>query len=683
MSLFTKLFEAVHSWRRRRVGLKARKRADLAMEQLDHRQLLAVNFTGNVPIDFPATQAPGVVVIPSPPDNQVPLIPAPLVGIVSVSGLQINQLRVSYTPADDTLSVGVEGPPNGRDGREVIAGDSDNNGNSATVDPRISNPQGTGAEQGFQDPADMGGTKTYGILLDLNKPNVPDIAAGFPIMSPNPNGVKPFEVARAINNQPNHPDRFDANNVFPQYTGNFYLANDPNHPNFELQIAHFSQLYQQTTGKVLTPTTNLSIGAFAASAQSIGISDEFFPPQPITLSNASPIPPPVVVPAVSVAKTTNGQPSTTPPGPIVAVGGLVTFNYEVTNPGNEPLKNVVVIDNNGTPSNTADDFNPTPVLNGNGLNVGDTNGNGLLDPGEDFRYRAMGTATAGQYENTVSVSATGNTTGIPVNSTSLSHYFGQAPTPPIPVFCPPVSPTVFINPHENNHVNSAHHSPIRVNVLGSSGFNPTTINPATVRLGIPGMSAISGAAPILNFERNVNHDQFPDETFVFDGLSLNLPPGVTNAELSGQTTSGTMFASSVTVFNRDSSYYTPAQINKQQADYARYDQKNNISVTSGNFVAPSPTVPKAAMQRAASMAINDLYDPFRGQTVPRPVNTGGVGAVQAASTSGGSASAVSIQTRHGNAVKAAKAKAIRVHMNAGSRATSRVPSIQQMIAGGA
>ena len=48
MSLFTKLFEAVHSWRRRRGGIKPRKRSDLAMEQLDHRQLLAVNFTGNL-----------------------------------------------------------------------------------------------------------------------------------------------------------------------------------------------------------------------------------------------------------------------------------------------------------------------------------------------------------------------------------------------------------------------------------------------------------------------------------------------------------------------------------------------------------------------------------------------------------------------------------------------------------
>ena len=120
MSLFTKLFEAVHSWRRRRDGLKARKRAELAMEQLDHRQLLAVNFTGNAAVDFPATQSPGVVVIPAPPNNTTPMIPPQLQPVINVSGFQIDQLRVSYTATDDTLSVGVEGPPTGvTDGRSL------------------------------------------------------------------------------------------------------------------------------------------------------------------------------------------------------------------------------------------------------------------------------------------------------------------------------------------------------------------------------------------------------------------------------------------------------------------------------------------------------------------------------------------------------------------------------------
>jgi hypothetical protein len=177
MSLFTKLFEAVHSWRRRRGGIKSRKRSDLAMEQLDHRQLLTVNFTGNVPVDFPAIQSPGVVVIPSPPNNQKPLIPPTLSGIINVSGLEIDQLRVAYDSTTDILNVGIEGPPNnlnlvtpviGKNGQEVIAADSDNNLNSGTVDPRISDGMGGGIDPTFTDPPNFGGTKTYGIFLNLD-----------------------------------------------------------------------------------------------------------------------------------------------------------------------------------------------------------------------------------------------------------------------------------------------------------------------------------------------------------------------------------------------------------------------------------------------------------------------------------------------------------------------------------
>jgi hypothetical protein len=76
------------------------------MEQLDHRQLPSVNFTGNVPIDFPATQVPDVVVLPDNPLVQHPAI-AP---IVNVSGFDISGIRVSYSPYDDTLSIGLDQP---------------------------------------------------------------------------------------------------------------------------------------------------------------------------------------------------------------------------------------------------------------------------------------------------------------------------------------------------------------------------------------------------------------------------------------------------------------------------------------------------------------------------------------------------------------------------------------------
>ena len=177
--------------------------------------------------------------------------------MINVSGFQIDSLSVSYDPTTDILSVGVEGPNNAQTNQEVIAGDSDNNLNSATVDPSV-----TAIDSQFLDPADMGGTKTYGIFLELTNPTAtdsPDIVAGFPQTPPANGASKPYVVAKFANNPGG--DMFDPDNVFPQYTGNFFLANDPAHPNFELQITHFSQLYQQVTGKTFsTPTTRSGSG---------------------------------------------------------------------------------------------------------------------------------------------------------------------------------------------------------------------------------------------------------------------------------------------------------------------------------------------------------------------------------------------------------------------------------------
>ncbi len=58
MYLFSRLFQAARAWRNSGRP-KTAKRSAVAVEQLDHRQLLSVNFTGNVATDFPATKSPG------------------------------------------------------------------------------------------------------------------------------------------------------------------------------------------------------------------------------------------------------------------------------------------------------------------------------------------------------------------------------------------------------------------------------------------------------------------------------------------------------------------------------------------------------------------------------------------------------------------------------------------------
>ena len=90
----------------------------------------------------------------------------------------------------------------------------------------------------------------------------------------------------------------------------------------------------------------------------------------------------------------------------------------MTNPGIVPISSVVVVDDNGTPGNTADDFNPTFVS-------GDINNNGLLDFNETWTYTATSIVAAGQTTRIAKVTATSSTTTV-VKSVPAS-YFGVVP----------------------------------------------------------------------------------------------------------------------------------------------------------------------------------------------------------------------------------------------------------------
>ena len=108
--------------------------------------------------------------------------------------------------------------------------------------------------------------------------------------------------------------------------------------------------------------------------------------------------------AVNVVKSVNGQDANTTTGPTLIVGSTATFTYVVTNTGGTALATVVVRDDNGTPGNTADDFNAT-------LQSGDTNNNGRIETTETWTYNATRTVVAGQYSNIATV------TGNPVDGT--------------------------------------------------------------------------------------------------------------------------------------------------------------------------------------------------------------------------------------------------------------------------
>jgi hypothetical protein len=114
--------------------------------------------------------------------------------------------------------------------------------------------------------------------------------------------------------------------------------------------------------------------------------------------------------SVNIKKYTNGEDADDPTGPFIPIGSEVTWTYNVTNPGNVNLTDIVVMDDIlGIISNLVD---------------GDTNNDGILQPGEVWTYTATGTATAGQYANIGNV--TGYYNEAPVTDEDPSHYYGSS-----------------------------------------------------------------------------------------------------------------------------------------------------------------------------------------------------------------------------------------------------------------
>ncbi len=464
MSLFARLLQAVRSWRRGRGGPKTVRYAGIAMEQLDHRQLLSVNFTGVVPTDFPASKVPGVVTLL--PDFTNPLTSEPQFGsfpqspslqsIIKVSGFYIQDIRVTYTPYDDTLSFGINQPPSINQPGEVIAGDSDNNGNSGTVNPAV-----TAIESSFMDPADWGGTKNMGVFLNFaTAGDTAQVAAGFSEDVPADGATKVYQVY--IPQNPSDPQQLGTGTVLPQFAGNVYTVNDPARGNLEFSISHFSQLYQDTTGKPLTPNTVIYVGGFAGSDQDFPISKAFVPSQAVLISAA-------------------------------------------------------------TSPNT----------------------------------------------------------------------------------CPPASPPILINPHEHRVIDTSHRDLVRVTVEGTSGFDVTTINPATVSL--------NGALPIAHFTRRLPHSEFLNETFVFVGKDINLPAGYTTATFTAQTFSGQQITSSKQVLNIPFSAKVPGRLHflldkgSVYPALRRLDATQQGAVTLGNTTQPIPASVKvnlASRTAARELRVN-------------------------------------------------------------------------------
>jgi uncharacterized repeat protein (TIGR01451 family) len=102
-------------------------------------------------------------------------------------------------------------------------------------------------------------------------------------------------------------------------------------------------------------------------------------------------------------KATNGEDADLPPGPVLAVGDPVSWEYVVTNLGDDTVTGVAVTDDQG---------------------VAVTCPGTTLAPGESMTCTAAGTALPGQYTNVGTVTATHPTLG-EVAASDPSHYLGQ------------------------------------------------------------------------------------------------------------------------------------------------------------------------------------------------------------------------------------------------------------------
>jgi len=327
------------------------------------------SFNGDVEVDFPT--GPDFLTFPDPNGQNVFVHLHPS-GNTTSSGWDIKDVRVTYNSTTDTLYVGLNS--------YQTVGDADTDGGEGTM------TYGTGI-----DSLNLGFGESVSVYFDLDQDGNWDVIAGVPEIV----DFSGFTVNTALGTTPNLAS-FGATNLSAAHLGPVYWT-PGTAPDLEFQILDFDGL----------PNQGGELGAFDIGAFMGSLVDDFV--EDILFGETEP--------AVSIVKTTNGM-----DGPPVSVDDPVTWKYVVTNPGTVPLTNVVVTDDNGTPGNPGDDFNPSPVdiSPADGFNDGDLNMDNKLDLIETWLYQAMGTATLGQYTNMGT--ATGYSDGFPVSATDPSSY---------------------------------------------------------------------------------------------------------------------------------------------------------------------------------------------------------------------------------------------------------------------
>jgi archaellum component FlaG (FlaF/FlaG flagellin family) len=136
--------------------------------------------------------------------------------------------------------------------------------------------------------------------------------------------------------------------------------------------------------------------------------------------------------AVDPSNPTVAEDANDPDRPVhLMEGAIPTFTFQVRNLGTVELRDVVIVDDAAT-SAAGDDFAPVPVLKGK-TNVGDTDRDGRLDPGETWLYTSAGAYAAalpvGAYVNVARVAATDVVTGATILDDDIANYLVSSPAP--------------------------------------------------------------------------------------------------------------------------------------------------------------------------------------------------------------------------------------------------------------
>lgn len=122
----------------------------------------------------------------------------------------------------------------------------------------------------------------------------------------------------------------------------------------------------------------------------------------------------VVSSGVQLEMQVNGQDANSPSGAVVPLGSQPVFSYLVRNVGNIPVRDLFLIDDNGTPSDTLDDIY---VAEQGQFRGGDSGLEGILDPGETWTFQ-LSKSSLSTGEFTANASVSGSPTDLQGNELS-------------------------------------------------------------------------------------------------------------------------------------------------------------------------------------------------------------------------------------------------------------------------